>query len=109
MWTKEYDAAITICDKDGIILQMNEKACKVFENYGGKDLIGKNLFDCHSSSSQIKLKEMIEKEESNTYTIEKNGIKKLIHQSPWYKDGICKGLVELSIEIPSEMPHFVRK
>lgn len=32
----------------------------------------------------------------------------MIYQSPWYKDGKFAGLVELSIEIPTEMAHFVR-
>ena len=44
----------------------------------------------------------------NVYTIEKNGIKKLIYQSPWFENGEMKGLVELSLEIPFEMPHFIR-
>ncbi len=41
-------------------------------------------------------------------TIEKQGIKKLIYQSPWYVDGRYGGFVELSLEIPAVMPHFVR-
>ena len=44
----------------------------------------------------------------NVYTIEKNGVKKLIYQSPWYKEGIYAGFVEISLEIPLEMPHFIR-
>ncbi len=46
--------------------------------------------------------------ERNVYTIEKLGVKKLIYQTPWYQDGVFAGLVELSLEIPAEMPHFVR-
>ena len=41
-------------------------------------------------------------------TFEKNGIKKLIYQSPWYRDGQYAGFVELSLEIPFDMPHFIR-
>ena len=40
--------------------------------------------------------------------IEKNGVKKIIYQSPWYKEGEYAGFVELSLEIPLEMPHFIR-
>ena len=40
--------------------------------------------------------------------MEKAGIKKLIYQAPWRKDGKVAGVVELSMEIPFEMPHFVR-
>jgi len=46
--------------------------------------------------------------EKNIYTIEKNGVKKLIYQSPWYQNGKYAGFVELSLEIPFEMPHFIR-
>jgi hypothetical protein len=43
--------------------------------------------------------------EKNVYTIEKNGVKKLIYQSPWYYNGEYAGFVELSLEIPFEMEH----
>ena len=40
---------------------------------------------------------------------EKNGVKKLIYQTPWYENGEFMGLVEFSLEIPFEMPHYIRK
>jgi hypothetical protein len=36
-------------------------------------------------------------------------VKKLIYQTPWMKDGAFAGLVEISLEIPFEMPHYLRK
>ena len=46
---------------------------------------------------------------TNAYTIEKAGVKKLIYQAPWFHDGgVFGGLVELSMVIPMEMPHFIR-
>ena len=107
-WTKEFPTAITICDKNGIILEMNDKAASSFAKDGGYDLIGKNLFDCHNPNSQNKINELLNEKKVNVYTIEKNGKKKLIYQSPWYKNGELKGLVEFSMEIPTEMPHFIR-
>ena len=50
----------------------------------------------------------VETRQSNVYTIEKNGLKKLIYQSPWYQNGAYAGFIELSLEIPFELPHFVR-
>jgi len=47
--------------------------------------------------------------ESNTYTVEKNGVKKLIYQTPWFEDGKVAGMVEFSIVLPTEIPHYVRK
>jgi transcriptional regulator with PAS, ATPase and Fis domain len=107
-WTKEVDVALTVCDKNAVIIDMNDKACKTFEKYGGKMLIGKSLFDCHSASSVEKIKNLLNSGTTNTYTIEKNGVKKMIHQMPWYENGLIMGLVEMSIVIPFEMPHFVR-
>jgi hypothetical protein len=54
------------------------------------------------------VQELLTSGRSNVYTIEKGGIKKLIYQSPWYENGKYAGLVELSLPIPKEMPHFVR-
>jgi hypothetical protein len=107
-WIKEFPGAITICNADGIILEMNDKAIETFKKEGGADLIGKNLFDCHPEPARSKLCELMRAQKSNCYTIEKNGIKKMIYQSPWYENGGYCGLVELSLEIPVEMPHFIR-
>ena len=46
--------------------------------------------------------------ENNAYTIEKGPLRKLIYQTPWYEKGEIAGLVEFSLEIPAEMPHYVR-
>lgn len=100
--------AVTVCDIDAMIIYMNDKACKVFEKYGGKSLIGRSLLECHNEHSKEKIRQFLKTGETNAYTIEKNGVKKLIHQSPWFKEGKIAGLVELSLELPVEMPHFVR-
>lgn len=107
-WIKDFPGAITVCDPQGIILEMNQRAAEVFKEDGGMALIGSNLFDCHPEPSRSKLRGMMERQERNVYTIEKKGVKKLIYQTPWYKDGVYAGFVELSLEIPFEMPHFLR-
>lgn len=104
----EVPFAITVCDEKGIVLDMNEKSALTFSKDGGKALIGKSLLDCHSEKSKAMILEMMQSEKVNIYTIEKNGQKKLIYQCPWYKDGKMSGLVELSIVLPNEIPHFVR-
>ena len=107
-WIKEFPAAATICDPHGIILEMNDKAAKSMEKDGGNDLIGKNMLDCHPDPARGKLERLMDSRQVNVYTIEKNGVKKLIYQSPWYRNGEYAGFVELSMEIPFEMPHFIR-
>ena len=107
-WIKEFPAAVTVCDPDGIILEMNDKAAKSFEKDGGRALIGKDLADCHPDPARGKLERLLDRRQANVYTIEKNGIKKLVYQSPWYLNGEYAGFVEVSLEIPFEMPHFIR-
>jgi transcriptional regulator with PAS, ATPase and Fis domain len=107
-WTSETPFAITVCDKEGNILEMNDKSKKTFEKWG-TNLIGESLLNCHPEPAKSKLIEMLNSPRTNAYTIEKNGIKKLIYQSPWYENQEFMGFVELSLEIPMEMPHFVRK
>ena len=108
-WIKEFNASITVSDKNGTILEMNDKSCKIFEKDGGRDLIGTSLFDCHPEDANIKIRQLLANKETNIYTIEKNGVKKLIYQAPWFVNSELKGLVELSLEIPFDMPHFLRK
>jgi transcriptional regulator with PAS, ATPase and Fis domain len=107
-WIKEFPAAITVCDAEGIILEMNDKAAKTFEKDGGYKLVGSNMLDCHPDPARGKVERLLAAHEKNVYTIEKNGVKKLIYQSPWYKEGTYAGFVEISLEIPQEMPHFIR-
>ena len=71
-------------------------------------LIGSNVLDCHPEPARSELLDLMQEQKRNIYTIEKNGIKKLIYQSPWYHEGQYAGFVEISIEIPLELPHFVR-
>lgn len=101
------DFAVTVCDKLGAIIYMNEKAKKTFEEYGS-DMIGKNILDCHPEPAKSKLADMLVKQKKNVYTIEKSGKKKLIYQSPFYKNGDYEGFYELSLEIPFEMKNFRR-
>ena len=108
-WIKEFPAAITVCDAEGILLEMNDKAAKTFEADGGRKLLGSNMLDCHPEPSRTKTERLLAARTKTVYTIEKNGVKKLIYQSPWYKNGEFAGFVELSLEIPfGDLPHFIR-
>jgi transcriptional regulator with PAS, ATPase and Fis domain len=107
-WVKDFPGAITVCDREGVILEMNEKAVTVFAADGGAALLGRNVLDCHPEPSRSRLATLLRTGEKNAYTIEKNGVKKLIYQAPWYRDGERAGIVELSLEIPFELLHFVR-
>jgi hypothetical protein len=103
-WARELPAAVTVCDRNGVILEMNDKAKSTFSG----DLVGRSVLDCHPEPARAKLAELLATGKSNVYTIEKKGVKKLIYQSPWYRDGQFAGLVEISLELPASLPHFQR-
>lgn len=107
-WAKGLPAAITVCDRDGRILDMNDRAGKTFDREGGLGLIGANVLDCHPEPARTKLKAMLASGRSDCYTIEKKGVRKLVYQSPWSENGEYRGFVEISLEIPEKMPHFKR-
>jgi hypothetical protein len=107
-WVTEFPAPVTVCDRDGVVLLMNHAAQRAFAHYGGAELVGQNLIECHSEESKPKLRHLLEHGLANTYTIEKHGSKKLIFQAPWSRDGVYQGLVEITIELPAHLPHFVR-
>ena len=106
-WAEQMNCAVTVCDAEGTILYMNEKSRKTFAGHG--NLVGSNLMNCHSERSKAIIRHMLATGESNSYTIEKHGVKKMIYQTPWRRDGQIAGLVEISMEIPSDLPHYIRK
>ncbi len=105
-WAKEMNCAVTVCNTEGIILYMNDKAKATFAKHG--DLIGKNLMGCHNDRSKDIIRDLLETGGSNAYTIEKEGLRKMIYQTAWRVEGKVAGLVEISMVIPSDMPHYIR-
>jgi hypothetical protein len=50
----------------------------------------------------------MESQKFNCYTIDRNGKKMLVYQTPLFKDGAFVGYNEMILPIPETMPHFVR-
>ncbi|MFZ2054664.1 MAG: hypothetical protein WAU81_10755 [Candidatus Aminicenantales bacterium] len=107
-WVREFPAAITVSDEKGTIIAINAAAVKAFEKDGGEKLIGTNVLDCHPEPARSKLRDIMDNRKTNVYTIEQLGVKKLIYHAPWYEGGEYAGVVEISFEIPFDLPHFVR-
>ena len=107
-WIEKLDGNVIVSDAEGKIIYMNEKALLHYEKDGGINLIGKDLLECHNESSRRKIMEIMTSGQKNVYTIEKKGKKKIIYQSPWFLNSEFRGIVEFSLEIPNEMPHFIR-
>ncbi len=108
-WFDEEEAAITICDLEGVIIYMNERSKRSFTKYDDSGVtIGSSLIACHPEPARSKLISMLKRPWTNVYTIEKRGVRKLIRQSPWYQDGEFSGVTEISFEIPEAMEHHCR-
>jgi len=107
-WFEQLPCSVTVCDKNYTILYMNDRAAEAHSEDGGKALVGKNLLDCHSPESRKKLKKEMASGRPNVYTIEKKGTKRIVFHCQWKKRERVGGLVELSFELPSDMPNLVR-
>ena len=105
-FARDINCAVTVCDNEEIILYMNERAIATYSKHG--NLIGKCLFDCHNERSMGIIRHMLESGEANAYTITKQGQRKMIYQTPWRREGRVCGLIEISMVIPAEMPHYDR-
>ena len=106
-WADDVDYAVTIADAECRIIYMNTRSRQTFCR-NGEDLIGRNLMDCHPEHARTIIRRLLSEGGSNTYTITKKGVNKLIFQSAWKIDGKVAGLVETSMVLPSDMKHFDR-
>lgn len=100
---KSTGCAVTICDTECNIIYQNDRSVEV-----NGDMRGKNMLGCHNERSRSIINRILTEGLSNSYTISKKGQKKIIHQTPWFNEGKIAGIVELSIVIPEEMPHYDR-
>jgi len=106
-WIQEFSGAIIVCDTEGIILEMNDQAIRRFQDQGGKELLGSNLSGCHPEPFRTNVKKLMEQQKVNVLSIEKDGIAKLVYQTPWYVDGKYSGFVAIEIVLPSSMQQFI--
>ena len=126
--------AVTVCDREGVVLYQNAKAV-----LRDGDVLGRNLFDCHKESSARMIRRMIAEGSGHTYETthsspaERTAVasadaagasagagtaagasaacsRSFIHQTPWYAaDGSVAGLIEIDIDLPAEVPVYSRK
>ena len=101
---KGINVSITICDNEGTVIYQNEKSAATFG-----DKTGQSMLPCHQQRSQEIIHRLLNEGDTNAYTIEKKGVRKMIYQTPWYNDGVIGGLIEFSIVLPETRPHYVRE
>jgi len=107
-WLEQLPCSLTVCDTEYTVLYLNDRSAEINAVDGGKALVGKNLLDCHPPEAREKLKEVMASGRPNIYTVEKNGVRKMVYQAHWRQGARVAGLVEITFELPGEVPHFVR-
>lgn len=70
---------IVFADLNHVIVFMNAAAIEKYKKRGGKELIGKSIFDCHKESSNVVIREVFGKmqaglDEQNTLDSDKKKI-----------------------------------
>lgn len=53
-------AAVVICDLNHMIIYMNPAAIIRYDKWGGKDLLGRSLLDCHNEKSREMIHKVID-------------------------------------------------
>ena len=53
-------AAIVICDLEHKIIYMNPVAINRYEKWGGKNLLGRSLLDCHNDKSREMINKVVD-------------------------------------------------
>ena len=106
-WAEGMACAVTAADAEGVIRYMNRRARETYKKHG--DLVGKSLYDCHGERAAGIIRRLLTEGGTNAYTIEKEGLRKMIYQTATTDaDGRVTGIVEVSMVIPEELPHYVR-
>ena len=100
VWSDEVDFPVTICDRDGVIVGMNQKAIEYFKNDGGIQLLGKSLIECHPEPSRSKLLDLLANPRANTYISQSPEKNLFVHETPWFENGIYMGFVEILVTLP---------
>ncbi len=108
-WAFRMNCAVTVADAQCNIIYMNERSRATFARRGGAELIGHNLMDYHNDRSKDIIRRLLAEGGTNAYTIEKDGVRKMIYQTAWFDaDDRVAGLVEISMVIPADLPHYIR-
>lgn len=105
-WAREMDCAITVCDANADIIYMNDSSRRI--NSPEADIIGHNLRQYHPPRAIEIIDRLLREGGYNAYTISKRGQRKMIYQAAWRRQGQIAGLVEISMVIPEELPHYDR-
>ena len=83
-WADDTNCAVTVCDTEGVVIYQNKQSISVNGEYRGKSML-----PCHNERSKGIIARILEKGDTNAYTIEKKGIRNDFHNehSPHHQQG----------------------
>ena len=96
----EDKCAVVICDTKHQIIYMNPAAQENYKKYGGKDLVGKSIMDCHNEKSCEMIKKVVnwfavDTEHGRVHTFYNEKQKKDVYMVPLrYDSGLLIGYYE---------------
>lgn len=67
-WADDTNCAVTVCDTEGVVIYQNKQSISVNGEYRGKSML-----PCHNERSKGIIARILEKGDTNAYTIEKKG------------------------------------
>ena len=74
-------AAVVLCTLDHTIVYMNKTACERYAKWGGEELLGKSLMNCHNERSRemiVKVLDWFAKSKDNNIVYTFNNVKEFI-------------------------------
>lgn len=102
-WADDTNCAVTVCDTEGVVIYQNKQSISVNGEY-----CGKSMLPCHNERSKGIIARILEKA-TRMPTPSRKRDPQMIYQTAWRReDGTVGGIIELSMPIPAEMPHYVR-
>ncbi len=103
------NAVIVIADENFVIQYINNIGALNYARFGGKNIVGTSLFDCHKPESHQPIKDMYESFKNNSVkVVEKSipmaGKQKKILYLPIFQDNEFKGVNEIQYFTPPLNP-----
>jgi len=92
-WVEEFPGSITVCDREGVILEMNARSAETFQEDGGKELIGSNLLNCHPELARRQARKDDGDAAGQCVYHRKEGVKSWFTKRPgtrWPVHGLCR-------------------
>lgn len=107
-WVNSFPAEIIVCDPDGNIVEMNQKAILLYQEEGGEAMVGRNIFDHHEEPSRSQVKSVVNQRKTTIYTAEQGGNKKLVCIAPWFQQDEYAGFTLLVLDLPAHLKNIIK-